>query len=38
MTKVYWAKSGANLTITGGTCNVHLGLKDVEDVILGSTI
>jgi hypothetical protein len=24
MTKVYWAKSGANLTITGGTCNAHL--------------
>ena len=24
MTKVYWTKPGANLTIVGGTCNAHL--------------
>lgn len=24
MSKVYWAKQGSCLTITGGTCNAHI--------------
>lgn len=32
MSKVYWVRSGSNLTITGGTCNAHIVAE------LGATI